>query len=324
MIEKHLATVTVALDGDRFDVAAVALFPALSRKKIKGIIDNGGAYLNKKRVGIAKNTVKQGDKLELYFEVVSEAVTDGPQLKFKKSGGIVTFSAADILHSEADFLVVNKPAGLASQATLTSSHDCILNAVSLANPQEYPLKNLFLVHRLDKETSGLLIIARNKKTQSFFEEQFRDRKINKVYHALCLGQLKEKLGKVSFAIGKVQGGANQYYPVMQSGKGPRDAKSAETDYRVIAEHMNNQVSLVACYPKTGRTHQIRVHLMALGCPILGDKTYARNVLGHPAAQMALRHMLHAISVSFTDWNGVIREFNAPLPLDFSNLLSAIS
>lgn len=321
MIESIQAKAGDAQDGMRLDLAAVELFPSLSRKKIKTIIDQGGAYVNKKRILFAKHEVRAGDKIELFWQGEAKASGEGPRDKFKKVAGGAPFTAANILFESENFLVVNKPAGLASQATLESDKNTVIHAVHACDRNKYPLAKLMLVHRLDKETSGLLLIARNGKTREQLENLFKERKVQKTYEAIVLGQPRLDEGSVTLSIVKDNSRPNAYYA--SSNPKARDAKTAHTDFKVVERFARSQAALVECLPKTGRTHQIRVHMSALGCPLLGDKTYAQGVVGHPLAQSALRHMLHAKKLSFTLNKDESYSFEAPLPSDFEETLNAL-
>ncbi|MES2615376.1 MAG: RNA pseudouridine synthase, partial [Bdellovibrionota bacterium] len=215
-----------------------------------------------------------------------------------------------------NFFVINKPAGIASQATLTSSTDTIFHMLVALNSQKFRLSDMFMVHRLDKETSGIMLIARNKDAQKKFEDMFRDKKILKTYDALCFYSPQKNAGMITFPIAKDKSRQNCYYAQINSKT--KDAKEAHTEYKVLHNY-KSEASYIQCYPKTGRTHQIRVHLAAIGCPILGDKTYSQNIYGHRFTQIALRHMLHASKIQF-EFEGKNYNFSAPFPEDFTQVL----
>lgn len=319
MLSQIKAQVPPSLNGERFDVAAAALCQELSRKKIKMIIDRGGAYLNKKRVLIAKRIVSSGDVIELFWDE-----------KRPLTSNEVQRIPVEIISDNEDFVVINKPAGLPSQATLTSSEDTVLHALHLQYPEKYSTESLYLVHRLDKETSGVMLIAKSKLAQQKLEKLFAERKVKKVYHALSFGIPARKEGLLEWPIRKDPSRPNTYMAVLGSratrpaqsfGK---DVKSAVTSYLVLRTFHAVQVSYIECRPETGRTHQIRVHLQALGVPLLGDKTYSNNVIGHPCAQWALRHMLHAQSISWSEADGRTFAFEAPLSDDFRACLNRLA
>jgi 23S rRNA pseudouridine1911/1915/1917 synthase len=148
--------------------------------------------------------------------------------------------------------------------------------------------------------------------------------MKKVYQALCFGIPKSKQGVLDWPIRKDPSRPNTYFAVVggtaRSPRSSQDAKSARTLFQVLKTFPKSRASFVECYPETGRTHQIRVHLQALGVPLLGDKTYATNVIGHPLAQAATRHMLHAVSLSWTEKDGQTFVFEAPFPEDFGACL----
>jgi 23S rRNA pseudouridine1911/1915/1917 synthase len=325
MLKSKSAKVSEQYNGQRFDLAAVALFEELSRKKIKAIMDSGGAYLNKKRISVAKTIVKTGDKIEVFWEERSEVNQNSNTANqyHLKNNTIGTFIDNDTLIFEnEDFFVINKPAGIASQATLASSKDTIFHALASFDSNKYNINKMFLVHRLDKDTSGLMLIAKNKIIQKLFEDLFRDKKIKKTYSALCFYKPKKLEGEILFPIAKDNSRKNCYFAITNSNSKIRDAKSAETSYLVKKIYKNDEASLIECFPKTGRTHQIRVHLSAIGCPLFGDKTYSQNIYGHRHAQVALRHMLHASSLSF-EINNENFEFTSTLPEDFQRIIKIL-
>lgn len=296
--------ITESLHGSRFDLAAAAAFPDLSRKKIKTILDAGGAYLNKKRISVAKFGVSAGDKLELFW--------DEGNFNTKATDEMVIFE-------NESFFVINKPACIATQATLSSSKDTIFYALNKLNPKRFQIDKMHMVHRLDKDTSGILLIAKDKITQRKIENLFREKKVEKTYHALCFHKPPQAQGSICFPIAKDQTRQNFYLAITNKNAHARDAKQAHTDYIVEKDFSKEDCSYVVCHPKTGRTHQIRVHLAASGCPVIGDKSYAQNIYGNPHMHLAARHMLHAHSISF-ELNGQEFQFEAKLPPDF---LSAI-
>jgi 23S rRNA pseudouridine1911/1915/1917 synthase len=313
MLKSKLASVPATLHGERFDIAAAQLFSEISRKKIKQIIDNGGAYLNKKRIQIAKIPVKQNDKIEIFWDEAAPEKTEH-HVHNKKSSLNTTLSMENVLFEHRDFFVINKPAGMASQSTLTSSKDTLFHFLNQLNPQKFVLSQMFLVHRLDKDTSGVMLIARNKKSQVLFEDLFREKEIKKEYDAFVFHVPSQPSGKIDFPIIKDHSKPNAYVALSKGKTHNKNAKEALTQYEVV-KNFKGEVSWIKCLPKTGRTHQIRVHLAALGCPILGDKTYSQNIVGHRFGQLALRQMLHASQVEF-EFGGEKFHFEAPFPEDF--------
>jgi RluA family pseudouridine synthase len=318
MLLQIKAQVPESLNGERFDVAASELCKPLSRKKIKMIIDRGGAYLNKKRILMAKKNVSRGDVIELFWDDARPLTTQ-----------VVHTIPVSIIAEFSDFIVINKPAGLPSQATLTSSDDTVIHALKVQYKEKFSTTELCLVHRLDKETSGVMLIAKSKSAQTRLEKLFLERKVSKKYRALCYGIPTAKEGVLNWPIRKDSTRANTYIAVMKSStsaaaqKASKDVKSALTHFKVMQIFSQYQVSDIECRPVTGRTHQIRVHLQALGVPLLGDKTYSQTIVGHPCAQWATRHMLHAQSISWVGEDGQTVAFEAPFPDDFADCLKRL-
>ncbi len=298
VVQNLKSSIPISLDKARFDLAAASLFPHVSRKKIKKIIDLGGAYLNKRRIKFAKQEVKKGDEIQLFWD--NNVSNDSTSKESNQDTGVQfgSINQISILFDHKDFVIIDKPAGIATQATLTSSKDTIFHALNTLYPEKFPLSSMHMVHRLDKDTSGILIIARNKLAQKEFEKLFLEKKIEKTYEAICFFSPQKKAGIISYPIAKSNHRTNTYEAVMHSRSKVPHAKQAFTKYEVL-QNLAHGTCLVKCFPETGRTHQIRVHLMAIGCPILGDKTYAQNIVGHRYGQLALRQMLHASAIEFT-------------------------
>jgi 23S rRNA pseudouridine1911/1915/1917 synthase len=290
----------------RIDQALPALFPDLSRKRIKRIIDDGGAYRNKKRVSRAGDLVRVGDVLEIFW--VQENLREGRPV----------LTRAALVAENADYLLLNKPPRLPCQATLESTAGTVIEALE----KDIGISDGLLVHRLDKETSGLLVVARNPETRGVFEGYFQKHIVKKSYLAIVAGSPKAKSGVIKDPIEKDSLGKNRY-KVAYGPKASVRGKSAETGYRVLAVALDGLTSLIEFLPVTGRTHQIRVHSsQCLGCPLLGDKTYGAQVLGHPVHRTVLRHMLHAHRIKFPEpSSGSWSEYTAAMPDDFNQCLA---
>ncbi len=324
MLKSVNAKVSELLNGERFDIAAAQLFPHLSRKKIKIIIDSGGAYLNKKRIKIAKTEVNYTDKIELFWEEITpnkEQNVAVKQLKIKNNINI-SLSSQNIIFENEQFFIINKLAGIAFQSTFVSSTDMIFHLLNKMDPEKFNLKKMFLGHRLDKDTSGLMIIAKNSLVQKKFEDLFREKLVEKHYYAICFNIPKQSAGDISFPIAKDNSRKNCYFAITNPNSKNKNGKEALTKYTVVKYFKESNAALISCFPKTGRTHQIRVHLSALGCPLFGDKTYAQNIYGHKFYQLALRHMLHASYLKF-QLDEQSYEFNSDLPEDFQHIIKTL-
>jgi 23S rRNA pseudouridine1911/1915/1917 synthase len=215
----------------------------------------------------------------------------------------------EILFEDDDLLVLNKPAGLVMHPGAGHQTHTLVNALlahcknlSAIGGKERP----GIVHRLDKETSGALVIAKNDTTHRDLSKQFAARTMGKIYLALVAGTPRKGAGVIDKAI--------ERHPVhrQRMSIARRQGRSAKTDYRVLSS--SGDVSLVECILHSGRTHQIRVHLHDLGHPVLGDKLYAGKRAGN-----FLRQMLHAWKLSFRHpRTSEALSFTAPIPPDFAD------
>ena len=200
-----------------------------------------------------------------------------------------------LIYEDENVLVVDKPAGLLSMAKGSYCPEPTLENYGL------------LVHRLDRDTSGVVILAKTPETQSFLRKQFQERKAHKVYNAIVVGRPKLNEAKIDL-------------PIARNLKRPTtfqvdpNGKPSITYYKVLSQNANH--SLLELRPVTGRTHQLRVHLKYLGTPILGDRVY-----GTPQTQVP-RLFLHAKSLEITLPGGVRKTFVSTLPPDFNQALSA--
>jgi 23S rRNA pseudouridine955/2504/2580 synthase len=211
---------------------------------------------------------------------------------------------AAILHRDDDVIVLNKPPGLAVQGgTRSERHlDGLLDGLRYGS-DERPR----LVHRLDKDTSGVLVIARSAAAAAFLTRAFRDKATRKIYWSLAVGRPKPAHGRISLALAKQMGPGGERVRA-----DPDEGKSAVTYYRVI-DSAGERASWLALLPITGRTHQLRAHCAAIGTPILGDPKYGgagAQLAGAPNAQ---RLHLHARELSIPHPAGGILRVAAHLP-----------
>lgn len=254
-----------------------------SSKQARKLIDAGSVFVNGEMVCFGSRIVQKGDEII----VVPPARHQTPR-------------SISILFEDDDLIALSKPAF------------CVSSIESLVqlNPS---LSHCEMVHRLDKETSGVLLLAKNTSMKESLETLFHKKCIQKTYVALVAGRPKTSHGVIAMALSLKKKIGNQV--VWQAD--PKSRLYAETDYFV--QGCGRDVSFVRLTPKTGRTHQIRVHMASIGCPIVGDKVYGRR----SALPGVHRHMLHASSVSFehpiTKQPCVIK---APLPDDFIEVLQS--
>lgn len=245
----------------------------------------------------------------------------------------------DIVDENEHFLVINKASGLQVHPSTRGEKDTLANGLlarypSIKDVGDDPLRP-GIMHRLDKDTSGLMIIAKEQETYEVLKEAFKMRKIEKVYSALAWGCFEEKEGEISVPIARAKSYTKQK---VAHGKFGGDAKDAVTQYQVVEERklkmadnkLEEIVSLVEVRPKTGRMHQIRVHLAHIHHPLVGDTKYCtkneydKNLHFFEALpEIAPRtFLLHARKLSFTIY-GKQYSFEAPLPDQFSDYLATM-
>ncbi|MCL6622173.1 MAG: RluA family pseudouridine synthase [Syntrophobacterales bacterium] len=233
----------------------------------------------------------------------------------------------DILFEDAHLLVVNKPPGLVVHPGAGHRGGTLLNALLAHCPELAGVGDISrpgLVHRLDKDTSGLLVVAKSAAAHAHLVRQFQARTVEKTYLALAWGRFREPQGEMVGEIGR--------HPSQRQKMSarPRRGKEAVTTWRVV-EELPGGLTLVELSPKTGRTHQLRVHLAARGHPVVGDATYgggAARFQGLPrlagVRKLVSRQLLHAWRLSFTHpQSGARLTFEAPLPEDFQAVISRL-
>lgn len=211
----------------------------------------------------------------------------------------------DIIYDDDNLIFLDKPAGILIHPTLTKEDDTLVSFLVKKYPGidklDWPDKNrIGVVHRLDKDTSGVIVMAKTPEVLSILQKQFKEHQIQKTYLALVLGKV-EKAGKVEAAIERGEAGTQKVVDFNYSFN-PKIVRPAVTFYKPIKYYRfnNNDLTLLEVKPKTGRMHQIRVHLKYLGFPIIGDQLY--NI--KPSRQISKklnfnRQFLHASKIEFT-------------------------
>src|SRR5512138_2277128 len=222
----------------------------------------------------------------------------------------------DILFENDDLLVINKPAGMVVHPAAGHASGTLVNAVLGYDPgmegiggEERP----GLVHRLDKETSGLILLAKNERAHRWLQDQFRLRKVGKTYLALVDGKPPTPFGRVESYIGRDPSHRKQMANVPES-----RGREAVSEYKTVESFRNH--TLLEFHPLTGRTHQIRLHCAFLGCPIVGDEVYGRK---KPSIEID-RHFLHAYRLKIMlQGEKEPRVFEAPLAQELEHVLAAL-
>ena len=295
--------------GKRIDIF-LAKRTAITRSQIQRLITQGNVLINSK-------DVSQNYRLKSK-DLISINIPD------KETEGLLAESIPlDILYKDDHLVVVNKPAGMVVYPAAGHAHGTLMNALS------YHCKKLTtvggplrpgVVHRLDKDTSGVMVIALNDKAYYNLIEQFKHRTINRKYIALVYGNLREDEGEIALKIGRSESDRKKMSTRVRKGK------EAVTRWKVLKRFGN--ATLVEARLGTGRTHQIRVHFASIGHPLLGDRTYGKKVEIEAKTRKIIlfpRQMLHAELLGFTHpATGAYLEFSSPVPEDMAERINDLN
>jgi len=233
-----------------------------------------------------------------------------------------------IIYQDNDIIVVNKPAGIAVHKGVAEKGETLADWLAENFPEmkkvgDDPEFRPGIVHRLDKETSGVLMAARNQKSFEFLKNKFQKREVVKKYLALVEGNLKNDNGLIDLPIGRSASDFRKKLALtsgrLASDSAKGELREAATEYKVLEKFPN--YTLVEVYPKTGRTHQIRVHFKAIGHPIVCDSLYGGKRMTCPFG--LARHFLHANFLEFVSPSGARLKMEADLPEDLEKVLAGL-
>ncbi|HKI10747.1 MAG TPA: RluA family pseudouridine synthase [Candidatus Acidoferrum sp.] len=312
---QHLEITVADTDaGLRLDRIVALRCPELSRTRVQELIAGGLVLLNGKT---AKDShkVHAGDTIE---------VVPQPRPALHAEAEAIPL---DMLYEDEDIIAVNKPAGMTVHAGAGNSHGTLVNALlgrgqSLSQPGD--LLRPGIVHRLDKETSGIILVAKNDFAHARLAEAFRERSIQKIYIALVQGVLKEERGRIELAIARDPNRRTRM--TAKRAALLHNAREARTDWQVLARI--DSTTLLEVQLHTGRTHQIRVHFSALRHPVVGDTLYgAAGQLhtGRTTLPSLGRNFLHAAKIAFAQpRTGQPIHLTAPLPPELRAYLQKLS
>jgi 23S rRNA pseudouridine1911/1915/1917 synthase len=277
--------------GVRLDQYIVQMLPALSRARIQALVKAGHVTLNGE-VPKASERIRIGDSIRLVEPPTVAAEVLAQEIPL------------DVLFEDEDFIVINKPAGLVVHPAAGNPDGTLVNAL-LHHCTELSgiggVERPGIVHRLDKETSGCMVAAKNDLAHRSLVEQFAGREVTKIYLALAAGRFSKRSGEVNEPIGRHRVHRQKMAVV-------KEGRPARTTWRAVQDLPCG--ALVECTLHTGRTHQIRVHLKHLGHPILGDEVYGKR-------GEFPRQMLHAWRLGFVHpRTGQPVNFESPIPRDF--------
>ena len=287
----------------RLDKYMTQEFPQYSRAFLKSQIKQGNVLVNGK-IKKPSYALKKNDKIEIKIAT--------PKRPILKPNNDIKLS---IVYEDSDIIVIDKPAGIATHPARQECYNTIANALLAHYP---PIKDVGdmpefrpgIVHRLDKDTSGLMVVAKNYETFAWLKKQFQERKVVKKYLALVAGKIKKDKGIISKAISRAKGS------IKRTTTPQAVTREAVTYYKAIERFLG--YTLIEAKPKTGRTHQIRVHLASIGHPIAGDKLYGFKRQS-PLAGLK-RQFLHASYLKFILPDGKMVEFMSELPRDLKDAI----
>jgi 23S rRNA pseudouridine1911/1915/1917 synthase len=293
--------------GLRLDNALVKLFPEYSRARIQKWIKNGDAMVNDKNMR-PKDMVAGGEEVVLNVEMQDEVTLEPEDIPL------------DIIFEDEALIVVNKPVGLIVHPGAGNPSGTLANALLHHVPEIRSVPRVGIVHRLDKNTTGLLVVAKDLKTHTHLVEQLQQRTVSRKYIALVYGEMIAG-GTVDEPIGR------HSVDRKKMAVKPSMGRPAITHYRIRKKY--NGFTLLDVKLETGRTHQIRVHMSHIKFPIIGDLVYGRKMNAGKNSTLQLlsnfpRQALHAAELSFV--HPVKKEevtFSAPLPSDFQELIDVL-
>lgn len=322
----NIIIITKENQGQRLDKFLNEKLAELSRSQIQKMIKNGEILVNGQENSVHK-FLKEGDKIEIgnkksEIKTKEKSTEKYPSSQFTVANNL--FKDIKIVATTADFLIIEKPAGLLVHPTDKLENNTLVDWLikkypSLKGIGEDPLRP-GIVHRLDKDVSGLMIIPLNQKSFDFFKQQFKLRLIDKRYTALVYGETAKETDEINFAIGRSRAkeGLFAARPSKAEDMGGQD-KQALTEFDVIRRFKN--YTLLEIKILTGRTHQIRVHLKAYGHPIVGDQLYFNKKI--KTKKSLNRIFLHAHFLSFISLDGQVYEFSSPLPEKLASFLKSL-
>ncbi|MDH7490272.1 MAG: RluA family pseudouridine synthase [Anaerolineae bacterium] len=288
--------------GVRVDKYVAEAVPDLSRAAVQRLIDEGRILVNGAVVK-ASYRLEPGDAISVEIPPpVDVSIAPEP-------------IPLDIVYEDADILVVNKPAGMVVHPAFGHASGTLVNAVLAHCPDLAGVGGELrpgIVHRLDKDTSGLIVVAKGDVALRDLQAQFKGREVQKVYLALVEGHVSPPTGLIDAPIGRDPRARKKMAVV------PRGGREAQTEYRALEFY--DEHTLVEAHPLTGRTHQIRIHMAFIGHPIVGDPVYGFR----KQRAKAPRLFLHAARLAFRlPSTGEWREFQTPLPDDLAAVLARL-
>jgi 23S rRNA pseudouridine1911/1915/1917 synthase len=307
----HNVLIAEAQTGQRLDKALQAQLPELSRTRLQALIAAGQVLCNGQPCLDASRKVRAGETIDITIPPAEEALPVAQALPLT------------VVYEDEDLLVIDKQAGMTVHPAPGSPDKTLVNALLAYCGETLSgiggVKRPGIVHRLDKDTSGLLVVAKNDFTHVRLSRQLSDRSLSRCYQAVVWGKPNPTKGRIDQPIGRSPTDRKKM-AIVASGR------MAITDYTFL-KAVGSAASLIECRLQTGRTHQIRVHMAALGHPLVGDPAYGKRLnralrAAHPALAAFPRQALHAVEISFVHPRlDKQLTFQSNLPKDMIDLLT---
>ena len=265
--------------GERLDKALATLLPEYSRNRLKSWVEAGAVTVDDK-VTKARMILRGGESIKVFPQEMPEQFAFTPE-----------DIPLDVVYEDSSMIVINKPVGLVVHPAAGNWSGTLLNALLFHYPELKHLPRAGIVHRLDKDTSGLMVVARTAEAQTALVRQLQERTVSRRYLAWVWGSTPSQ-GKVLASVGRDQRDR------LKMAAGVSQGKPAATQFRRLAQghFQDHPISLLECRLETGRTHQIRVHLESLGFPLIGDPVYRKKIPGIAKAIGLERQALHAFAL----------------------------
>lgn len=291
-------------NSQRLDKFLAACLPDLSRSRIQALIKEGNITINDQLPRKSGQMLDNNTIIKVHVPVS------------KPTNLIPESIPLDIIFENENLLVVNKPAGMVVHPAAGHATGTLVHAALAHSPEMEGIggeQRPGVVHRLDKDTSGLILMAKNDRTHRFLQDQFRQRKVKKTYITLVDGHPPTPIGRIEAPIGR-DAKSRKKMAVVSPAKG----RQAASEYKTLETFPNH--TFLEVQPVTGRTHQIRLHMAFLGCPVTGDTVY-----GHRKPTIPIdRHFLHAARLEIQlQGESTVRTFVAPLPEELQNILDQL-
>jgi 23S rRNA pseudouridine1911/1915/1917 synthase len=291
-------------EASRLDKYLVTCMPEFSRTRLQNLIENGSILVDGNVAHKSGQMINRGNIILVHIPPPEPTQLEPEDIPL------------DIIFENDDLMVVNKPAGMVVHPAAGHKSGTLVHAALAHAPEMVGIggeKRPGVVHRLDRDTSGLILLAKNDQAHRWLQDQFRLRKTEKTYIALVDGKPPTPTGRIEAPVGR-DNIHRKLMTVTSSNKG----RESVSEYRTLEAFKNH--TLLEVHPLTGRTHQIRVHLKFIGCPVAGDSVYGHRNTTIPI----MRHFLHAARLTILlPGEKKPHTFVAPLPLELKEVLEEL-